>query len=70
MHSASTRFNGITLFTFSILAVFCLMNFSQGYLEFQPNAEVDMKIEGVTNFISHPKWDQASLKYSLHASNT
>ena len=68
MHSASTRFNGITLFTFSVLGVLCLMNFAQGYFEFRPNAEVELQIESITNFVRQPKWDQASFKYSLRAS--
>jgi hypothetical protein len=32
MHSASTRFNGITLFTFTVLGVMCVLNFAQGYM--------------------------------------
>jgi hypothetical protein len=40
MHSASTRFNGITLFTGTVLGVMCLVNFFQAYFTFYPNAQV------------------------------
>ena len=67
MHSASTRFNGITLFTFSVLAVMCLINFTEGYFLFNPRAEVEFKIDTIPNFINTTRWDQASLKYSMQA---
>lgn len=68
MHSASTRFNSITLFSFTVLAVICVLNFFQGYLTFNSqHALKSFEITQLTNFISTNKWDQASFKYSLDA---
>lgn len=69
MHSASTRFNGITLFTCSVLAVMCLLNWTQSYLMFNPKTDPQLEITTMTNFINTSKWDQASFKYSLQAGN-
>ena len=46
----------------------CVLNFFQGYFEFNPKAEVNFNIDSVSNFISTSKWDQVSFKYSLNTS--
>ena len=68
MHSASSRFNTISLFTAMVLAVACVVNFFHGYHLYQPKAEVEMGIDSIINFIKTPHWDQVSFKYSLDAS--
>lgn len=67
MYSASTRFNSITLFSFTVIGAMSVINFFQGYLTFNPNVPVNLQINSITNFISTSKWDQASFKYSLSA---
>lgn len=67
MHSASSRFNGITLYTTMVLAAMCLLNFAHGYLLYSPSAQVALEVKAVTNFIDTKLWEQASFKYSLHA---
>lgn len=67
MHSASSRFNGITLYTTMVLAAMCLINFTHGYLIYTPRAQVALEVKAVTNFIDTKLWEQASFKYSLNA---
>ena len=67
MHSASSRFNGITLYTTLVLAAMCLLNFAHGYLIYTPKASVALDVKAVTNFIDTKLWEQASFKYSLAA---
>lgn len=67
MHSASSRFNGITLFTGMVLGVMCAINFFHGYYIYTPEAAVSFEISGLTNFIKTSNWDQASFKYSMTA---
>jgi hypothetical protein len=42
MHSASARFNTITLFTASVLAIMALVNFAHGYYIFNPKVDVKL----------------------------
>lgn len=67
MHSASSRFNGITLYTSLVLAVMCLVNFTHGYLIYNPKADVAFDVKAITNFIDTKLWEQVSFKYSLNA---
>lgn len=68
MHSASSRFNGITLFTCLVLAIMCGVNYFHGSYIYTPEAEVSFQIDNITNFIKTVNWDQVSLKYSMTAS--
>lgn len=45
----------------------CLVNFTHGYLLYTPNAQVQLEVKAVTNFIDTKLWEQASFKYSLNA---
>lgn len=67
MHSASSRFNGITLYTALVLAAMCAINFFHGYYIYEPKVDVSFEIKNLVNFVSTPQWEQASFKYSLNA---
>jgi len=67
MHSASSRFNGITLYTAMVLAIMCAVNFFHGYYIYEPKVDVNFEIKSLVNFVGTPQWDQASFKYSLNA---
>jgi dolichyl-phosphate-mannose--protein O-mannosyl transferase len=67
MHSASARFNNITLFTAVVLAVMSLINFTHGYLIYTPNVDVHFNINNLSNFMNTKPWEQAAFKYSLQA---
>ena len=67
MHSASSRFNGITLYTAMVLAAMSLVNFIHGYYIYEPNVDVNFEIKSLVNFVSTPQWEQASFKYNLNA---
>jgi hypothetical protein len=71
MHSASSRFNGITLYTAMVLGFMCLLNFAHGYLIYNPTLDhVHFQINAITNFIDTRPWEQASFKYTLNAGKT
>jgi hypothetical protein len=67
MHSASSRFNSITLFTASVLAVMALVNFLHGYYVFNPKVDVVLNIRNPSNFVDTKFWDQAAIRYDLYA---
>ena len=67
MHSASSRFNGITLYTAMILAAMCFVNFIHGRYIYEPKVDVNFEIKSLVNFVSTPQWEQASFKYNLNA---
>jgi len=65
MHSASSRFNGITLFTGLVLALMCAVNYFHGVYLYNPQVDVSFEINSCTNFVKTYNWDQASFKYSM-----
>ena len=67
MHSASSRFNSVTLFTASVLAVMSMVNFAHGYYIFNPKVDVVLQIKEPTNFVDTRFWDQAAFRYNLYA---
>ena len=67
MHSASSRFNGITLYTAMVLAAMCFVNFIHGRYIYEPKVDVNFEIKSLVNFVSTPQWEQASFKYNLNA---
>lgn len=56
MHSASSRFNSITLYTAVVLAIMCLVNFAHGYFIFNPKVDAKFEINSVANFVDTKQW--------------
>lgn len=67
MHSASSRFNAVMLFTASVLAAMCAVNFAHGYLVYSPAVDVRFELSDPTNFVDTKNWEQAAFKFSLFA---
>ena len=68
MHSASSRFNSITLYGGLIMAMMCMVNYFHGRLIYKPEAEVVFEITQLPNFIRTNNWEQASFRYNMFAS--
>lgn len=67
MHSASSRFNSVTLYTAMVLAVMAAINFAHGYYLYSPKVDVQMSINEPSNFMDTKLWEQAAFKFSLYA---
>ena len=52
MHSASSRFNSITLCAGLLMAALCAINYFQGRLMCNPTAEVNFEIVSLPQFIA------------------
>ena len=68
MHSASSRFNSITLYAGLIMAMMCMINYMHGRIIYTPEAEVRFEITQLPNFIKTNNWEQASFRYNMFAS--
>ena len=68
MHSASSRFNSITLYAGLLMAAMCMVNFLHGRWMYNPQADVQFEITQLPSFIRTNNWDQASFRYNMHAS--
>ena len=67
MHSASSRFNSITLYAGLIMAVMCLVNYFHGRLIYNPKPDIKFEITALPSFIPTVNWDQVSFRYNMHA---
>ena len=65
MHSASSRFNSIFMFSLTVLAIMCGINFFHGYYLYQPKPDVNFTITSIPNFMNTKLWDQLSFRYNL-----
>ena len=69
MHSASSRFNSITLYAGLVMAMMCMVNYFHGRLIYNPEPEIQFEITQLPNFIKTNNWEQASFRYNMFASN-
>ena len=70
MHSASSRFNSVVVFTSTILAILCAINFAHGYYLVHPqlnNAEVRLTLRDPVPFVDTKQWEQAAFRFDLYA---
>ena len=70
MHSASSRFNSITLCAGLLMAALCAINYFQGRLMCNPTAEVNFEIVSLPQFIATNGGQVASFRYNMNASNS
>ena len=68
MHSASARFNSVTLYAGLILAVICAVNYAHARYTYNPQPEIQFEITETSNFIPTNKWEVATFRYNMHAS--
>lgn len=68
MHSASSRFNSITLFAGLVMAIMCTVNFFHGRLIYDPKPDIKFEITQLPNFIKTQQWEQAAFRYNMFAS--
>jgi hypothetical protein len=68
MHSASSRMNTIMMFTLTVMAIMCGINYLHGRVLYQPSTEVQFSITNIVNFMRNSKgWDQLSFRYNMEA---
>ncbi len=70
MHSASSRFNAVVVFTAMILVLLCGINFGQGYFHVRQhldNLNVRLAVHKPNPFVDTKFWDQAAFRYDLYA---
>lgn len=70
MHSASSRFNSVVVFTSTILVVLCAINFAHGYSLIHPqlnNVEVRLTLRDPVPFVDTKQWEQAAFRFDLFA---
>ena len=56
MHSASSRFNSITLYAGLVMAMMCMVNYFHGRLIYNPEPEIQFEITQLPNFIKTNNW--------------
>jgi hypothetical protein len=69
MHSASSRFNSVVVFSSTILVLLCAINFAHGYYLVRPqldNVEVRLALRDPHPFVDTRHWDQAAFRYDLY----
>jgi hypothetical protein len=55
------------LFTASVLAVMCMVNYTHGYLIYNPTVNAHLELKDPTNFVDTRNWEQAAFRYNLYA---
>lgn len=56
MHSASSRFNSITLYAGLIMAIMCMLNYFHGRMIYNPQPDIKFEITQLPNFMRTNNW--------------
>ena len=69
MHSLSSRFNTVFLFTATVLGAMCALNALSGWLLFRPQAPIKFQVKHFEYFDQNPRfrWDEATFRFDIEA---
>ena len=65
MYSASSRFNSILMYTFTIMAIMCGINYIHGRYIYDPKPDINFAITSVPSFMQTSNWEQLSFRFDL-----